>query len=50
LTVIRQELIASLPKLFALIGDAITSKTGWVLEIRAAGIGENEKTNFFMYV
>ncbi|KIJ29011.1 hypothetical protein M422DRAFT_269622 [Sphaerobolus stellatus SS14] len=44
----KDEVIATLPKLFAMIGDAIADKMGWFLEIRAAGLGTDEKPHFFV--
>lgn len=46
----REQVIAAIPKLFALIGDAVASKTGWYVEIRAVGLGSDEKPQYFMSV
>ncbi|KIJ48814.1 hypothetical protein M422DRAFT_247174 [Sphaerobolus stellatus SS14] len=43
-----EDIIRVIPKLCALLGDAITKKIGWYMEIRAAGIGTDGKPHYFM--
>ncbi|KIJ48957.1 hypothetical protein M422DRAFT_66297 [Sphaerobolus stellatus SS14] len=44
----RNDIILAFPKLFAMIGDSISSKTGWLVEIRAAGIGIEGGPRYFV--
>ncbi|KIJ29413.1 hypothetical protein M422DRAFT_269250 [Sphaerobolus stellatus SS14] len=43
-----EDIIRVIPKLCALLGDAITKKIGWYMEIHAAGIGTDGKPHYFM--
>ncbi|KIJ23412.1 hypothetical protein M422DRAFT_276014 [Sphaerobolus stellatus SS14] len=42
------DIVPVLPKLFALIGDTVASKTGWYVEIRAAGLGMDKTPHYFV--
>ncbi|KIJ39653.1 hypothetical protein M422DRAFT_257480 [Sphaerobolus stellatus SS14] len=44
----REEILSSLPRLFALIGDAVASRTGWYVEVRSAGLGDDNQPNYFI--
>ncbi|KIJ43645.1 hypothetical protein M422DRAFT_252882 [Sphaerobolus stellatus SS14] len=44
----KEDILGALPKLFSMIGDAIADKVGWFLEIRAAGLGADDKPHFFV--
>ncbi|KIJ55895.1 hypothetical protein M422DRAFT_239056 [Sphaerobolus stellatus SS14] len=43
-----EDLIAALPKIFALIGDALATRLGWYVEIRAAGLGLGDIAHYFI--
>ncbi|KIJ52277.1 hypothetical protein M422DRAFT_243069 [Sphaerobolus stellatus SS14] len=43
----RAELLDAMAELWALVGDAWVARTGWYMEIRTAGIGEDNLPHFF---
>ncbi|KIJ28339.1 hypothetical protein M422DRAFT_54651 [Sphaerobolus stellatus SS14] len=43
----RAELLDTMAELWALVGDAWVARTGWYMEIRTAGIGEDNLPHFF---
>lgn len=46
----REQIAAMIPKLFGLLGDALSAKTGWSISIRASGPNADGKPTYFAYV
>lgn len=43
----RAQLTAMLPKIFGLLGDALSEKTGWNISIRAGGLNAQGQPTYF---
>ncbi|KIJ56096.1 hypothetical protein M422DRAFT_239300 [Sphaerobolus stellatus SS14] len=46
--VTHNQVLSSLPKLFALVCDAVTSMTGWYVEVWSAGLGNEGTPKYFI--
>ncbi|KIJ52767.1 hypothetical protein M422DRAFT_242680 [Sphaerobolus stellatus SS14] len=43
-----EDVLTAMPKFFVLMGNALATRIGWYIEIRAAGIGLEGKPHFFI--